>query len=70
MPKAEPHFDAEALIEAVHQQDIGLRVSTNDPKNFQQIVYKTARKLGKRIHIYASSRSKNLFSLLKSEAPK
>lgn len=43
MPKAEPHFDQEALLRFVSEQDIGLRVSTNDPAGFRRILYKEMR---------------------------
>lgn len=69
MPKAEPHFDAEALIAAVQAQDIGLRITTNNPAQFKQIIYKAARKLNTKIHIYADPKSRNAFLLLKDEVP-
>lgn len=65
MPKAEPHFDAEAIVEAVHQQDVGLRITTNNPERFRQIMYRAAAKLGRRLHIYAYPKRPNSFALLK-----
>jgi len=67
VPKAEPHFDADALLRNVHQQDIGLRISTNHPANFRQIMYKAANRLGLRLHIYACPRAPNSLLLLKEE---
>jgi hypothetical protein len=65
MPKAEPHFDAEALVLAVHQQDLGLRITTNNPSQFRQIVYKAARKLGRRVHIFSyGAKRPNSFALM------
>lgn len=69
MPKAEPHFDAEAIVEAVHAQDIGLRVTTNNPTLYKQIMYKAASKLGKRLHIYSYPQRPNSFALLKEARP-
>lgn len=67
MPKqASPHFDVPALLEAVHQQDVGLRVSTNNPEGFKRIVYAAARaNPALRIHIYSCPRSRSAFLLLK-----
>lgn len=70
MPVAEPHFDAEGIIASVHAQDVGLRVTTNNPERFKQIIYKAAAKLGKRVHIYTYPRSPNSFALLKNPHPK
>lgn len=67
MPKAEPHFDADALLREVHAQDIGLRISTNHPANFRQIMYKAAKRLGLRIFIYACPGAPNALLLLKKE---
>lgn len=69
MPKAEPHFDAEGIINAVHQQDVGLRVTTNNPTRFRQIMYQAAAKLAKRIHIYSYPARPNSFALLKEARP-
>lgn len=64
MPKAEPHFDAAGLIEAVHQQDFGLKVSTNNPSQFKQIIYTAARRLGLKVHIFALRGRPNSFALM------
>jgi hypothetical protein len=66
MPKAEPHFDAPALLEAVHQQDIGLRISTNNAESFMRIVYAAGRaNPARRVHIHRDPRSVNSLFLLK-----
>ena len=67
MPKAEPHFDAEALVKNVHEQDLGLRISTNHPANFRQIMYKAAQRLGLRLYIYACPGAPSSLLLLKKE---
>lgn len=69
MPKAEPHFDAEGMVEAVHQQDVGLRITTNNPTRFKQIMYKAAAKLGRRVHIYTYPTRPNSLALLKEARP-
>jgi hypothetical protein len=67
MPKADPdaHFDAEAIVDAVHQQDIGLRVTTNNPERFRQMIYKAANRIGRRVHIYCYPRRPNSFAIVK-----
>lgn len=69
MPKAEPHFDAEGVVEAVAAQEVGLRVTTNNPTQLKQILYKAAAKLGKRIHIYSYPKRPNSFALLREARP-
>lgn len=67
MPKALPHFDAPGLLAAVHQQDHGLIISTNDPTGFRRIAYAAGRANPEhRIHIYADPRSRKRFFLLKA----
>jgi hypothetical protein len=61
-----PHFDAEAIVAAVHQQDVGLRITTNNPERCRAILYKAARTLGLRLHIYSYPRRPNSFALLKA----
>jgi hypothetical protein len=70
MPKqdAAAHFDAEGIVTAVHQQDIGLRVSSNNPERCRQLLYKAASRLGLRLHIYSIPRRPNAFALLKAPA--
>lgn len=67
MPKQDinPHFDPEGIVAAVHQQDIGLRVTTNNVEAFRQIVYKAARNLQLPIHIYTYPRRPKSLALLK-----
>lgn len=71
MPKVEspPHFDAEGIVAAVQEQDIGLRITTNNPERCRQILYKAAAKLGKRLHIYSYPKRPNSFALLKEARP-
>jgi len=68
MPKvASPHFDPHGLLCAVHQQDVGLKVSTNDPDGFKRILYNTMRAdPSLRCHIYSDPRSRRQFLLLKT----
>lgn len=72
MPKvdsAHTPFDAEAIVEAVHAQDIGLRITSNNPERCRQILYKAASRLGLRLHIYAYPSRPNSFALLKEQRP-
>lgn len=66
MPKADPcaHFDVHALLVAVHQQDIGIRITTNNPDRFKQLVYREARKAGLPIHIHSDPRAQKSFFLM------
>lgn len=43
MPLAQPAFDAVALLSAVKQQEVGLSVSTNNPRRFRAILYAAMR---------------------------
>lgn len=66
MPKTPPHFDVGALLEQVHEQDLGLWVSTNNPGGFRRTLYTHMRKHAQlRVHVYADPRSPNRFCLLK-----
>lgn len=68
MPKAPPHFDAVALLGHVALQDVGLRVSTNNPKRFREIIYATMRTAPHlRCRVYADRRSKLSYLLVKSD---
>jgi hypothetical protein len=69
VPKAEPHFDAEGIVQAVQAQDVGLRITTNNPTRFKQLIYKAAAKLGQRVHIYVYPRRPNALALLKEARP-
>lgn len=70
MPKAEAHFDADSLVRLVHTHELGLRVSTNNPRIFKATVYKAARRLELPIHIYSFPQRPNAFALLKSKLEK
>lgn len=60
------HFDALGLLRAVHAQDFGLRVSTNNPRGFRRVLYQAMRADGApRVHIYQCRRSPKAFLLLK-----
>lgn len=69
MPKVEspPHFDAEGIVAAVQQQDVGLRITTNDPERCRQILYKAASKLGVRLRILSYPKRPKSFALLKEK---
>lgn len=68
MPKVDPtaHFDAEGVVAAVQQQDIGIRVTTNNPERCRQMLYKAASRLGVRLAIYSYPRRPNSFALMKA----
>lgn len=67
MPKLpdEPHFDRLALLQAVHAQDLGLRVTTNNAEGFKRIMYAAMREHNLRIHIYSDPIAASSFYLLK-----
>lgn len=67
MPKVPLAFDADALIRDVHKQDIGLRITTNDPRICKATLYKRARALGLKLHIFSYPRRPNSFALLKAK---
>jgi hypothetical protein len=61
----QPHFDAEALLEAVLTQPIGLRVSTNHPAGFRRLIYQASRrKPALRCQVLQSPRSASEFLLV------
>lgn len=70
MPKVDtpPHFDAEGIVTAVHQQSIGLRVTTNNGEQFRQLIYKAAAKLSLKTHVYSYPQRPNSFALIKDSA--
>lgn len=70
MPKVEAHFDADSLVRAVHNHELGLRITTNNPRIFKATVYKAARRLELPIHIYSFPRRPNSFALLKRKLEK
>jgi hypothetical protein len=61
----QPHFDAEALLEAVLAQPIGLRVSTNHPAGFRRLIYQASRrKPALRCQVLQCPHSANAFLLV------
>ena len=61
------HFDAPALLAEVHKQDVGLRVSSNDPANFRRILYETMDAQPMlRCYIYADPTTPSAFYILKA----
>ena len=64
-PLTKAHFDAPGLIAAIHAQEIGLRISTNNPRRFREILYAAARETNQRVHIYQCRRSPRAFLVLK-----
>lgn len=71
MPKKEqPHFDVVAVLQAVAQQDVGLRISTNNPDGFRRILYAAMRaNPALRCHAYVDPRTPAAFFLLKTALP-
>lgn len=70
MPAASHHFDVDALLDAVAQQDVGLVVSTNNPAGFQRLLYQHMRaKPSLRCHVYCAPDSKQKFWLCKQPIP-
>jgi hypothetical protein len=60
-----PHFDAEALLAAVLEQPIGLRVSTNHPAGFRRLLYQASRrKPALRCQVLQCPHSANAFLLV------
>lgn len=69
MASPSPHFDVAALCEAVHEQDLGLHVTTNNPGGFRRLVYAHGRKHpSQKIHVYSKPGSPNGFILTKDKA--
>jgi len=63
-----PHFDAEALADAVLAQPIGLRISTNHPAGFRRLMYHAARRNpARRIQILQDPDSASAFLLVKPD---
>jgi len=61
----QPHFDAEALLAAVLEQPIGLRVSTNHPAGFRRLLYQASRrKPSLRCQVLQCPHSTNAFLLV------
>lgn len=66
MTQAEPHFDCAGLLREVHSQELGLRISTNNPEGFKRVLYKHMRQHPAiRVHIFAAADAPNALLLLK-----
>jgi hypothetical protein len=66
LAKNAPHFDVAALCDAVLEQPIGLRVSTNHPAGFRRLLYHEARRNpARRLQILQSPDSAVMFLLVK-----
>lgn len=64
------HFDVEATLQAVQAQDLGLIVTTNNPKRCRELLYAAMRAdESLRCFVYAIPRAPNSFMLLKKAAP-
>lgn len=64
------HFDCAALCREVQQQDIGLRINTNDPAGFRRVLYKHMRAHpADRIFIYQAADAPNALLLLNQQSP-
>lgn len=67
MSKVE-HFDCEALVAAVHDQPIGLCISTNQPAGFRRLLYLHMRQRpSRKIKILQAPHSPNAFFLVKEQ---
>jgi hypothetical protein len=62
------HFDCEALLVHVHEQPIGLCVSTNQPAGFRRLLYLHMRQRPHlKTRILQSPKSPNAFYLVKEK---
>jgi len=62
------HFDAEALLDEVHKQPIGLRVSTNHPAGFRRLIYQASRRNpARRVQVLQDPSSSTAFLLIKPD---
>jgi hypothetical protein len=62
------HFDCEALVSEVHDQPIGLCVSTNQPAGFRRLLYLHMRnRPHKKVRILQAPDSPNKFLLVKEQ---
>ena len=60
------HFDCEGLLQAVHQQPIGLCISTNHPAGFRRLLYLHMRQRPSlKVRILQGPQSPNSFYLVK-----
>jgi hypothetical protein len=65
MKKGQQHFDAEALIDQVLAQPVGLRVVTNHAHGFKRLLYKQMRQQpGRKVRVLAAPDSATAFLLL------
>jgi hypothetical protein len=63
-----PHFDADALADAVNEQPIGLRVATNHPAGFRRLMYHAARRNpARRVQILQDPASATAFLLVRAD---
>lgn len=70
MPKVpDNHFDRQALVKAVYDQPIGLRISTNHPEGFRRLLYLHLRKHRAQsdIRILQCPESANAFLLVRGD---
>lgn len=62
------HFDCKALVELVHEQPIGLCISTNQPAGFRRLLYLHMRQCPqKKVRILQAPDSPNKFLLVKEK---
>lgn len=62
------HFDVIGLLQAVHDQPIGLAVSTNHPQGFRRLAYLGTRtRPDLRVQILQSPKSRTMFWLVKTD---
>ena len=67
MPAIGSHFDVAGLCAQVHEQDLGLLVSTNNPGGFRRLMYLHFKQQPSHtLHIYNDKTSPNRFLLLKA----
>lgn len=69
MPSRAAHFDINALLASVAEQDVGLAVSTNHPKGFLRLLYAhMAAQPASRCSILSAPDSPKKFWLVKTSA--
>lgn len=67
MTSATKHFDVVGLLTAVHQQDYGFTISTNNPAGFKRIMYEQMNLHPHlKAHIYADAKSQQRFHILRA----
>lgn len=63
--KTVEHFDVGGLLQQVYAQELGLVVSTNNPRGFKRVLYAhMARTQCPKVHIYQDRTSPNRLVLL------